>query len=205
MTGNESATFQERLNELCDENSSPLMRSDPRALDEYRRNKSAYKGWRDVVAENIDDLRDFTRMREELTELETESERLQEDLSDHQNKVDDLKHTLTDSQPEVDELRELFDFAKRVSNDANRIADKRIEVQTKKVDMNATHSYAGRDLRTVEREMTTRMEEKDTLISRINKLNKESSALNNSISNLSTQVRSNLQRPLHRSSIVDAF
>jgi DNA repair exonuclease SbcCD ATPase subunit len=188
MGNGELEEFSRSMNALLDEDTSKLLKVDQAAVEQYRNDKSTYQRWRKVIADNMDDVRVFRRMTDESTEAETATERLQADLTHHQAKANDQKELLAESQPVADELRALVDAAKRWSEDANRIADKKIEINQKHADLSASTAHTGRDLRTVEREMAEKMEDKDNLTNKINKLNKEMSSLNNLLSQLSSQV-----------------
>jgi chromosome segregation ATPase len=188
MNADATEKFSKSIDSLLDENTSKLLNIDHDAIEKFRTEKSTYQRWRKVIEDNVDDVRDFNRMNDEWTEVETAIERLQADLDHHQAKANDQNGLLVEAQPAADELRGLVDAAKRWSDDANRIADKKIEINQKLTDLSATTAHTGRDLRSVEREMNDKMEEKDNLTNKINKLNREMTSLNNQISQLSSQV-----------------
>lgn len=188
MNADATEKFSKSIDSLLDENTSKLLNIDHAAVEKFRTEKSTYQRWRKVIEDNVDDVRDFNRMNDEWTEVETAIERLQADLDHHQAKANDQNELLVESQPAADELRGLVDAAKSWSDDANRIADKKIEINQKLTDLSATTAHTGRDLRSVEREMNDKMEDKDNLTNKINKLNREMTSLNNQISQLSSQV-----------------
>jgi chromosome segregation ATPase len=189
MTTNDVVTFKDSIQVLSDESVSPFMKVDHNAVEQYRKEKSEYQCWRKIVSDNTDDLRDFHRIAKESAEMEKEIKRLEEDLSVHRRVADEQKEKVAQSQTEADDLRGLADATKRLAEDANRIVDKKIEINTKNNDLSVNTGVPGtRDLRTVERDMNNRMKEKDDLSSKINKCNKEMTLLNNKIAHLSTKV-----------------
>lgn len=188
MNADATEKFSKSIDSLLDENTSKLLNIDHAAVEKFRTEKATYQRWRKVIEDNVDDVRDYGRMNDEWADVEMAIERLQADLDHHQSKALNQNELLVESQPAAEELRGLVDAAKRWSNDANRIADKKIEINQKLTDLSATTAHTGRDLRSVEREMNDKMEEKDNLTNKINKLNREMSSLNNQISQLSSQV-----------------
>ena len=90
---------------------------------------------------------------------------------------------------DVAELRQVLEVANRLRDDADRICDKSNQIQTKEDELAmVAPSSHGRDLKTVEREIQARMDEKDTLTQSITKLNRELSALNEQISRVTNQA-----------------
>jgi predicted transcriptional regulator len=122
MSNSALEEFSRSMNALLDEDTSKLLKVDQAAVEQYRNDKSTYQRWRKVIADNMDDVRDFRRLTDGSTEAETAIKRLQADLAHHQAKNNDQKELSAESQPVADELRELVDAAKRWSEDANRIA-----------------------------------------------------------------------------------
>ena len=177
----------ESMNYLMKE--SDFVQFDEAEADRYREIKATYQRWKKFVSDNMDDLRDFCRMTDEAAGLEKELQTLDDDVSRNKTNLDRQKDQAAEIQTEVDQLRELGNAAKRWSEDAGRIAEKRMQIAQKYSDLNASAVDDGRrDLRAVEKDIDTRTEEKDNLSNKNSKLNKEMANLNNKISALSSQV-----------------
>jgi len=183
----DAARFMETMNFFMKE--SEFVKFDEAEANRYREIKATYQRWKKIVSDNMDDLRDFRRITIEVSDLEKELQTLDDDVTRNKTKLDREKDRATEIQTEVDQLRELGNLAKRWSEDAGRIAEKRMQITQKYSDLNASAVDDGRrDLRSVEKDIDARTEEKDSLSNRISKLNKEMATLNNKISALSTQV-----------------
>jgi hypothetical protein len=113
MNADATEKFSKSIDSLLDENTSKLLNIDHAAVEKFRTEKSTYQRWRKVIEDNVDDVRDFNRMNDEWTEVETAIERLQADLDHHQTKANEQNERLVESQPAADELRGLVDAAKR--------------------------------------------------------------------------------------------
>lgn len=170
-----------------------LIHGDIIAFDEAEFNKfkalqKQYKGWRASIGKLADDLRDFRRMSEEAKALEQEIQDARKECQTIQTTLTQQKKQTAKLQAEVDDLRNLQDTTKRWADDASRIKEKRMQIGQKNIDLSVSQAGAGRDLRTVEKEMADRMEQKDSHMNNINRLNKEMTQLNNMVASLSTQV-----------------
>jgi chromosome segregation ATPase len=187
----EVEVFTKTLNELVD------TLSQPRDTEEnYHRLASFYQQFRKLLSDKMEDLRDYQRLTEESSDIEKESSRLEDDIEIFESTLLGQEGTESDIQVELNELRELVDVARRWSEDASRIAEKRMQIVQKNQNLTASVVDSSRDLRTVESEMNELMEKKDTLTNRINRLNKEMTQLNNAVSTLSIQVSANGSRAL---------
>jgi DNA repair exonuclease SbcCD ATPase subunit len=175
--------FQETLAALASD-TSPLLKVDAR----HQETKAKYVEWKKIVVECMDDLRDYQRMNKEMNDTEKEHQRLSEDASHFQAKLRNQKSEKTDLQVSDEELRDIAELSKRWSEDAGRLAEKRMQIGQKELDLSASVTDSGRDLKTVEREMNEKMEEKDMLSNKINTLNREATKLNTLLANLSSSV-----------------
>lgn len=137
---------------------SPLLK-----LDE--RNKSArlnYKQWQQIVANNINDIFEYQRITNEVDEIEKNIEKLEDLLSTTKQELDAEKGAEADLNTEVDDLRELMESSNKFSDAAGRIFEKHLQVNEKQLDLSANNAdIGGRDLETVERELTARRKQKD--------------------------------------------
>ena len=191
MKGQEPKVFKTKMASLKE--SSSLVKAADAEVTEHNQLKARYERWRKSATEKMDDLRDFRRLREEKQKLELALEQQQDDLNTFHVTLSEHKESAKDIKSEVDELKELLEACRRWSGDASRISEKRMQIDQKKQDMSLETAFAGRDLRTVEREISDQMEEKDNHMNRINRLNREMTTLNNRIATLSTQA-SNLDK-----------
>jgi myosin heavy subunit len=190
MDEDELQKFLKNMKALEDD--EDLVGSDHTAEEQYRATLDKYQRWRKVVSERMDDLRDYSRMTSEAAELEKETSRLQDDIGHYQATLKDQRGKEAEVLSEKQELDTLAIAAKGWSGDATRIAEKRMQISQKNLDLTATATATDntRDLRTVEREVDELSEEKDNLSNKINRLNKEMTNLNTRFNQLSTQVSS---------------
>jgi DNA repair exonuclease SbcCD ATPase subunit len=134
-------------------------------------------------------LRDAARISEEISELENNAKRLQEENAQCNDTLKSLTSEKDSDQSNVDEVRSLMETIRRWIDDANRISEKRLEIQQKRLDLSAAAGTdSDKDLRTVDREIIELREEKDNLAAKINRLNKEVTEINRRISDMSTRV-----------------
>jgi predicted nucleic acid-binding Zn-ribbon protein len=82
----------------------------------------------------------------------------------------------------------LLESSKRWSEDANRIASKRMKISQKRVALSVSTPYHDRDLRTVERDVTRLGDEKDKFATRINELNRQLTSLNRALHEATDKV-----------------
>lgn len=157
---------------------------------EYNARKHMYETMRKSVEDKIDDLRDFRRLTGEADELEREIKRLTDIVVQCNTDLKERSAKRDEAQAEVDELRAVLDMIRRWSDDAVRIAEKKLQAQQKQRDLNATLTDSSRDLKTVDRQIVELREEKEGLANKIVRLNKEMSDFNHRISEVSSQVRS---------------
>ncbi|KAL7578370.1 hypothetical protein ACA910_012772 [Epithemia clementina (nom. ined.)] len=186
MAGDEVRNFKTKMDSL--KKDSSLVKTADADVAVYNNLKARYEEWRQFLNEKMEDLRDYRRFREEKLKLEISLEQQNDDLATFQATLTGHKDNAKTIQAELDELKDLLDACKRLSGEASRISEKRMQIDQKKQDMTLDTAYADRDLRTVEREIADKMEEKDGFMNKINRLNKEMTALNNRITQLSTQA-----------------
>jgi DNA repair exonuclease SbcCD ATPase subunit len=155
---------------------------------EYVENKAKYDDWKKVVYESSDDVREHQRLQKECASAETALQELRDEISSNQESLSKQKSELTERRDEMDELREFFDSCKRWVEDAHRIKEKRMQIDQKNDELSLSTAVSGRDLRSVEKELTARTAKKEEHVNEINRLNKEMSELNNRMATLATQV-----------------
>lgn len=172
--------FQLSMDELMGD-SSPLINIDPQQVQ----TKANLERWKRIVSECLDDVRDYHRMNQEMTQVDKENQKLVDDVAHYQAKLREQKNEKADFEKSDAELREALDVAKRWVEDATRVSEKRIHCSQKQIELSASLVETGRDIKTVERELNQKMEEKDEYSNKINVLNREMTNLNNRISQLS--------------------
>lgn len=183
ITNEEVAAFAKAINEIVDTLATPN-----ETEENYHKLKFFYQQFRKLLSDKMEDLRDFQRLTEESSDIEKEGGRLEDDIEIFESTLLKQEGVESDVQLELNELRDLVDLARRWSEDATRIAEKRMQIQQKNQNLTASVVDSSRDLRTVEREMNDLMEKKDIFTTKINRLNKEMTQLNNAVSTLSIQV-----------------
>jgi chromosome segregation ATPase len=111
----------------------------------------------------MQDVLEYRRVANEANELEQNTRDLESTVSENTRNLDGVKDKSSGLNTEVTGLRDLLDASKRWNEAANRIAEKRMQVNQKKSDLTMSHSDmgGGRDLKTVERELADRMEHKE--------------------------------------------
>ncbi len=138
---------------------SPLVKVDER----NKASKAKYIKWKEIVTENTDAIMEYHRITKEVHDLATNTTDLENRLSDSMRQLDNAKEAAGDVETQVESLRDLLDSAKRWSEAAVRIAEKRMLITQKEeeLDMSIGVDTKGRDLMTVEREMNDRIEERE--------------------------------------------
>jgi DNA repair protein RAD50 len=167
-----------------------LTEIDEKAIEHYKNLKETYQGWKEQVEKMSDDLRDVKRLDNELSDHTKDVEKFENELGRYRRMIVDDIERRDEATVAFTEIRELFDVAKRWSTDVARIVGKKMQINQKTMDLPFSgNDGPRRDLETVEREMTRNIKEKDTLMLKINDLNREMMNLNNEVSDLATKVR----------------
>jgi chromosome segregation ATPase len=192
--------FQDTVNELGDKENSPLLQMSKEIVNSARAAKKNYQTWRNSINENMSDLMEHNRITAELGGLEATVNELEASVASHQAQLDALNDERIETQNEANDLRSLVELSKRWMDDAGRVSSKKLRISQKNADLSLSVTSAtntnNRNLRTVERDIELKMEEKDTLMSKVMRLNKEMTGINTNISNISTQVSALLRRIL---------
>lgn len=182
------------MDELMDPAVSSLFKTNPKKVQRNRTTKKNFERWRKTISNSMGDISEHKRLVVESQNLTNTVKELEAAVAEQEQELLTLNTDKDDIQSRVDDLRVLSDLTKRWVEDANRMSTKKMRINSKNDDlsmsMTAMSTMAGnRDLRTVERELEEKREEKDTLMTRIARLNKEMTQLNTRVSNLSQQVR----------------
>lgn len=186
-------SFNRNMNELANPARSALFAIDPDKLQRDRSTKTNFERWKKTVSQGMGDLAEHKRLSIEIRNNDLAVKDLESSLTKKEKDLKSLKSAKTELQTEVDDLRHLSDCAKRWVVDAGRITLKTTRINQKnedlKMSMTAVDADAGnRDLRSVERDLDERREEKDSLMGKIARLNKEMTQINTRVASLSTQV-----------------
>jgi chromosome segregation ATPase len=136
----------------------------------------------------MDDVRDFHRIDHEIRDLEKTAHGLLDDCNRLRDTLKKQEGYKLDLEADDRDLRELFDMAKRWCDDGTKIAEKRMSIVQKQLDLNTSLPETGRDLKTVERDIAKKSEEKEETASKISSLLKTQQAMMNKISSLSGLV-----------------
>mmetsp|Transcript_27257 Transcript_27257/g.40242 ORF Transcript_27257/g.40242 Transcript_27257/m.40242 type:complete len:1418 (-) Transcript_27257:229-4482(-) len=184
--------FQSKMKELADPEISPLIKADPEKLQKERAAKANYERWRKTISQCIADVGEHKRLLLEsktlnmtIAEFESAAEALNQEITGT------LQANLVEEQTQVDELRLLTQSIQRWVEDVNRIASKKLRVSQKYNDLTMSMTAldtGNRDLRTVERDLEQKRDEKDTLNKRVSRLQKEFMQLNTKAANLSASA-----------------
>eukprot|EP00934_Nitzschia_sp_Nitz4_P008970 Nitzschia sp. Nitz4//scaffold260_size33533//17430//22260//NITZ4_007879-RA/size33533-augustus-gene-0.12-mRNA-1//1//CDS//3329544683//8960//frame0 len=178
------AAFKKQMKMLVSEE-SPLMKLDERS----RASRVNFANWKAVVDENLHSILEYRRTANEVDELERNMQDLESGLTESNRQLNDAKENVFDFELQLANVRDLRDSVRRWAESANRLAEKRMQVKQKELDLHsATADTRGRDLKTVEKELSDRNELREQHINQINKLNKEMGALNNRINQVSGQA-----------------
>ena len=153
----EVQTFVKQMDFFMGE-TSPLLKQD-------ERNKTArtyYQKWRKVVAENINEILDYRRIVNEANDLDLNIANIESILSEKMRELERCRSRHDDIQTECRDLRELREASQRWAEAAGRIAEKRMQVNQKQLDLSmSTADIGGRDLKTVEQDLAEKLEQKD--------------------------------------------
>jgi chromosome segregation ATPase len=141
------------------------------------------------VSDNKGNVVEYRRLVNEANDLEGVIEELGAALSEKQQQLEEAESENSDLQDKFEELRNYLDTSKRWTETASRVAEKRMQVNQKQTDLSmSTTDIGGRDLKTVENDVTEKSEKKDQYMDQISKLNKEMMGLNNIMSSLQAQA-----------------
>ena len=189
VTTFENATsIQETLTFFSSENSPFIAKADAHELEL----KPKYEAWKSVVASCMDDVRDFHRIDQEICNLEPSTQVLSDEVNRIRDRQKLQESHKTDLEADDRDLRELLDLTKRWCNDGTKIVEKRMGIVQKQMDLQTSLPDTGRDLKTVERDIAKKLEEKEDIASKISNLLKSQQSMIGKISLLNGSVRVSL-------------
>jgi myosin heavy subunit len=191
MHDDEVDTFLESMRKLAKEDSDlvKLFKGNDEDRERVNNEKSQMKLWRSKISDKMTDLRDLSRMTEELKALEKDQTSLEADISALRTSQKNKQSILDDAELEDNELKDILDCSRSWLGDANRISDQKMKIQQRRSDIRSAAPIGqDRDLRTVEREVSDQAENTDRIMNEINALNKEATRLNTTNANLQNEV-----------------
>lgn len=145
--------------------------------------------YNDVVSQSINDWLDYKRIGNEIDGIEETITNEEDELEII--KAEHLKATKKNDTLKINcsELQQLQNVAKQFRNDATKVSDKRHKISQSQNELSMMAPTAnGKDLLTLERDLTKKHEEKDSMMNAITSLNAELSDINNQISRLSSKA-----------------
>lgn len=180
MDDDELQVMRAAMKKLMDAESSPLLKPSNLAKAEGARARlEKYQGWKTELSGKMEDLLEYSRIKEECVALDKSVKELEAERERRQDALNEAKEKCGEIDKEVADVRELVDMSKRWYEDAGRISEKRLQISSKHdTSMSMSMSVpdtAGRDMKTVERDLNDKREEKETMMNKIARLNKEMS------------------------------
>lgn len=159
LTTQDEFTIMKKQLRMLSSDQSPLLEPD----EQNETSQSKYRRWKDIVAEHSQEILEYRRIANEVNDLETNIAALEDGLSESTSQLNDAKESASDIETQVASLRELLDSSKRWAEAASRIAEKRMQVNQKEIDLTISTGIdtKGRDLAAVERDMHDRQEERE--------------------------------------------
>mmetsp|Transcript_9009 Transcript_9009/g.11264 ORF Transcript_9009/g.11264 Transcript_9009/m.11264 type:complete len:1428 (+) Transcript_9009:162-4445(+) len=183
MGADEVVVFSERMGDLANKETSQLILLDKHQIKEDQRKKAMYSNWRKIVANGLNDWLDFDRIKYDLNEVENKVEQVVQEVALLEGELDEMKNSTTELENQMNEIRALLPHVVRARDDGTRIESKREDVRSRKDKLSYMDpSGGGRDLKTVEDDLSKNTEKKDQLVKDISRKNSELSNLNNRIS-----------------------
>jgi len=200
MNGDEVEVFADRINKLEEK----FATIDPDAEAENERLLSKYKSMRGTIEKSMEDLSDFRRLTGEEADLEKIIKKLQEEIVRFSSTLKEQKDNKEDAQGEIDELRLLIDLTRRWSDDSSRIVRKKVSIKQKKCDLDAvSNTNTTRDLKTVELALSKCQDEREKLVSKTQRLNKDASDIIRFLQEKNNAVRTSLTNEIHHAHSIE--
>jgi len=189
MDTNEVMMFDATMESLSDPIRSELIQTDQASVGKNRSALRNYETWRKIVSQSMPDYLDHTRITNEVNDLEVSVSNGEDELKPMQDELSAAKDKADELQNDASELRQLLDVVNRLRDDANRIAEKTRQVASKRDELSVmAPSAEGRDLKSMEMDFDAKNNEKDELMRKNTKLNKDLTSLNHRIMTLGSQA-----------------
>ena len=185
------SVYAESIKMLADPEKSPLIKVDPVKLAQDKAAKKNYDRWRKTITQKMHDVAEANRLENETKQLSKSVKDLEIEITDLSNSLANIDSEKEAAQKEECELKKLLDASKRWFETARAIESKKSRISQKNEDLTLSMTASTidtRDVRTVERELDEKREEKDLYMSKIARLNNELNALNTRITNFTASV-----------------
>lgn len=191
----EFTTFHKRMSELADPLVSELHFMANKKSKETSDTLQKYEHFRRSTSENMSDYLEYTRVLEELKELENLIKEEEGGGYDSLNNLEtDLKteeNALKEKKELAEELQTLSTTVNGIQDSAKRVWEKMGNVKEKRERLK--YQFMGnvddpRDLKTVEKDLAKSSDQKEVAYTNINKLNNEQKQLNEKISRVTNQA-----------------
>lgn len=181
----EFEAFRKQLKILASKQ-SPLLQTDERSKE----SKSKYTAWKDIVTEHYQEILEYSRISTEIKNLDVNIQSLDDRLSESLRKLEEAKVEASDLESQVASLRDLQNSVKSWSEAAGRIAEKCMQISQKEeqLTMSTGIDPQGRSLHTVELAINDLIEKRESYAAKMNRLNKEMSAIMSRINTVTSQA-----------------
>ena len=154
----EALAFRAQIKSLYDKENSVLLEgsdADRAAIDSYTR-------WKDVVSKSLPGTSEYRRLVNETSGLKSDIDEMTIFVNQKNAELDNLASQAKSLEEDVQESRGLLEQTRQFAGAASRIAEKRMQVKQKQLDLSASAAdIAGRDLKTVEQQLKEKISGKD--------------------------------------------
>ena len=154
----EAMAFRSQTKSLYDKENSVLLEgsdADQAAIDSYTK-------WKDVVSKSLPGTSEYRRLANETKGLKSDIDEMTIFVNQKNAELDNLASQAKSLEEDVQESRGLLEQTRQFAGAASRIAEKRMQVKQKQLDLSASAAdIAGRDLKTVERQLKEKISGKD--------------------------------------------
>ena len=150
--------FRLQIKSLYDKENSVLLEgsdADQAAINSYTQ-------WKDVVSKSLPGTSEYRRLANETKGLKSDIDEMTIFVNQKNAELDNLASQAKSLEEDVQESRGLLEQTRQFAGAASRIAEKRMQVKQKQLDLSASAAdIAGRDLKTVERQLKEKISGKD--------------------------------------------
>ena len=154
----EAMAFRSQTKSLYDKENSVLLEgsdADQAAINSYTQ-------WKDVVSKSLPGTSEYRRLANETKGLKSDIDEMTIFVNQKNAELDNLASQAKSLEEDVQESRGLLEQTRQFAGAASRIAEKRMQVKQKQLDLSASAAdIAGRDLKTVERQLKEKISGKD--------------------------------------------
>jgi len=189
MEPNVLKVFDDNMNNFADPANSKIVKIDQARSLRSRSAIRNFEAWRTSVSQSLNDFLDYKRILLEIVDAEGTVKEGEMKVKTIKDDLGNAKEIFIELKNEYTEVQELHELARRLRDDASKIADKKRLILSKQEDLALLVPTArGNNLRTLENSFTAKNEQKDVCMNEISELNKESAEINNGISLTSNQA-----------------